>query len=574
MNQRPYQVEALAASLEAMKRGCYRQVVVHATGCGKTVLFSNLAKHHGFKKRVLILVHRDELAQQAADKIAKWNHEDTVGIEMGKNYCLDTDRFVVAGVPTIGRKNNTRIQNLNPADFDAVVIDECHHSMAESYQIILKHFGLLDDNPHKILLLGVTATPKRGDGVGLISAGFDEIVHTYDYVQAVNDGWLAPLESYVVYTGVNLDKIKIQAGDFQAKQLSGAVNTKSRNKAIAKKWLEICPGDTTIGFCVDIQHSKDLAEAFVEEGISAEAVWGNDPERGDKLTRLKSGETTVVFNAQLLVEGFDLWSVRCVINAAPTKSPTVFPQRIGRGTRIEDGIGNLKEALAAGIVTKDRCYLLDCVDSCSKHSLINVNSLFGLPPKLITQGKNILKLVEEVQQLELTKPGIDFSKCTTIQEMQSYALKVDLLTMQYPPEVVENSEFTWIKTEFGYKLMLPKKEGVFITQNSEGWAVHGKIEGGDIGPEIFKLLNEAFKFADDMLRQFGKHLLKLVRRNNNAAWTKDPITANQIAHLKLLLKINKMQEPDWNNMTKKDGQALWLKLSSIGFAKWKTKKVA
>jgi len=137
---RPYQKEAIDAVKENFAQGNNRPAIAHATGLGKTGLIAEIPKLHG--KRTLVLVHTTELAQQAAEKISRWNKGLAVGIEMSQRYAEDHQLVVVGSVQTLRRFGSKRLQELNPEDFGAIVVDEFHHSTAKGYLNILSHFKL------------------------------------------------------------------------------------------------------------------------------------------------------------------------------------------------------------------------------------------------------------------------------------------------------------------------------------------------------------------------------------------------------------------------------------------------
>jgi superfamily II DNA or RNA helicase len=305
MQLRPPQEKALDASVERMVEGVYRQLASLATGIGKTVIFASLRAKHGFTKRIMVLIHTDELAAQAIKKLQVWNPGVKIGLEMGESYALDTDTYVVASVQTLGRDGSPRLNRFKPQDFDALIIDECHHSTADSYQRIISHFGLQkgQDNQGR-LLFGVTATTKRGDGRGL-DENYDEIIYEYGLLDAIRDGYLCNLRGYRVRTSTNLDTVHSSDGDLNQNELSLAVNTPERNRAVVQAWVDRGEHRQTVAFTVDIQHAKDLAQAFREAGHSFEAVWGVDPDREKKLEDHRDFKLKGICNASLLTEGYD-----------------------------------------------------------------------------------------------------------------------------------------------------------------------------------------------------------------------------------------------------------------------------
>src|ERR1035437_4810916 len=225
MQLRPYQTEALKASKEEFGLGTNRQLLTLPTGMGKTVVFAKIAEHHGITKRSLVLVHRDELATQAADKIGKWNPTYKIGVEMGGSYAADNARVVVGGVQTLGRAgDNRRLAALKPDDFGLIICDEAHHSTASTYQNVFRHFRLLGETPRKdILLFGCTATPKRGDGEGL-SSTYDKIIYDYSMLQGIKDGWLVNMRGFRLRTHACLDDVHTVAGDFNQSELAKTIN--------------------------------------------------------------------------------------------------------------------------------------------------------------------------------------------------------------------------------------------------------------------------------------------------------------------------------------------------------------
>ncbi len=533
MNLRPYQLASLETSKKKFESGVTRQLIALPTGTGKTVVFASVREFFGFQRRVLVLVHREELAQQAAEKIAKWNPGCTVGVEMGDLWAKPTDTFVVASVQTLGRAGSSRLARFVPDEFDCIICDEAHHSTAPSYQTVFSHFGVTLPLSRK-LLLGVTATPNRGDGAALGQV-YDEIVYQMTILDAIKQGWLVDLRGVRVNTNVRLDDVKTRAGDFVTEQLSSAVNTPARNDLIVREWMKHAHDRQTIAFTTDIAHAQSLAEAFKRYGVPAEAVWGDDPHRADKLRFHRSKGLRVLCNCAVLTEGYDDPGIGCIIMARPTKSNLLFVQMAGRGTRIPEGVTNLNEAKSAGqVLTKQDCLLMDVVDNTTRHSLITLTSIFGLGNKLDLKGGSATRAVKAFEEAQASNPNADLSQVTSLEQLSAVVEQVNLFEVKFPQPVIDNSLLQWHAATDGqsFVLLLPGKESVVITEDLLGkWAVTGTVKGNKF-TEKSDSLPEAFRTADNMVSTFGSDLVHLLRRQ--AKWHEDRATDKQLALLRRL----------------------------------------
>jgi ATP-dependent helicase IRC3 len=360
-----------------------------------------------------------------------------------------------------------------------------------------------------------------------------------------------PLKGFRLKTTTDLSDVKSTAGDYQQDQLSEAVNTNSRNLQIVKAWKEYADNRSTIAFTVDIKHAQDLAEAFRYAGIKAEAIWGYDPERATKLQQYKNGDIKVLVNCAILTEGFDEWNVQCVILARPTKSSSLFTQMVGRGTRLEEGTGNLLEAIKAGIALRKKdCYILDVVDNNKRCSLVTFPSLLGLNPDFDLQGGSITEAVETLETLQESNPTVDFGNLTDLSKVKAYIEALDMFAEPYTQEVKEFSELTWMQTQDGaYVLAIPEKrevkesqqywnflhEKLHITENELGeyvlsiTTVQSERELG-----IFSALKEAFNTADDVIKRCRPDRINVMKRE--ASWHAGPATDAAKRYLKKLSK--------------------------------------
>jgi hypothetical protein len=375
----------------------------------------------------------------------------------------------------------------------------------------------------------VTATPQRGDGQGL-GALYQKIVYTYSLRQAIEDGYLVDVKGIRVDTETSLDGVSTKAGDYDTKELASTVNTAPRNQLVAVAYSDHCNNRQAIGFGVDIQHSKDLAKTFRDNGINAEAVWGADPDRHLKIELFRKGKIQVLFNAQLLVEGFDLSTIGCVILAAPTKSGVVFSQRIGRGTRLPEGVDNLND-ISSDTICKRDCLVLDVVDSSSRHNLVTLPSLLGLPSGLNLRGRSLVGSAKTIEEKLKELPHLDFTTLKDIDKIEAFVDEVNLFEVKFPAEVEASSDFTWHPAYWGgYVLMLPNKDEVRVEQNLlDKWQVMGYIKGKKYRGER-DTMEAAFAAADDLVRNIAPEALKLVNRNE--PWHDLPPTDDQMKAIK------------------------------------------
>lgn len=403
---RDYQIENFNTVFEALEKGEKRQLGVMATGLGKTLLGSHIINEFLKKPnaKALWITHTEDLIDQSAKALLKevMNVEDsldnhntileflddhngntifadknqtkiieTIGIIKQHRFDLHA-RIQVASVQTIHR----RLEKIDPKLYSIIIVDEAHLAMAETWQKCLSYF-----KPK--LLLGLTATPERTDGLSLANL-FDKITFQNDIKFGIDNGYLVELDALRVKTSIDIDSIKTTGGDLNIAQAEKLLNTPKRNQLIVDTWKENASNRSTIVFCVDVKHCKDLCDAFNENGVKATFVVADKkecPDRAQRLIDFSNGVYQVMLNVTILTAGYDNPKVSCILSARPTKSKTLYIQMVGRGTRpvinkdyfaleqANNRIDYIKQS------EKQDCLIIDIVDSTRRHQLVNTYTL-------------------------------------------------------------------------------------------------------------------------------------------------------------------------------------------------------
>ncbi|MBQ7003108.1 MAG: DEAD/DEAH box helicase [Oscillospiraceae bacterium] len=371
MELRPYQQQAREAVWQEWDAGRDRTLLVLPTGCGKTIVFAVITEDAVRRGgRVLILAHRGELLDQASDKLEKVTGLKSA-VEKAEQSCLGQwFRVVVGSVQTLMRSK--RLAQFPHDYFSTIIIDEAHHAISDSYQVILKHFT-------GAKLLGVTATPDRGDQKNLGQI-FDSLAYEYTLPQAIREGYLVPIRALTLPVKIDFRGVGTAAGDYKPGDIATALDPYLEQ--IAVQMAEHCHDRKTVVFLPLVATSQKFRDILNAHGFRAAEVNGSSDDREQVLQDFAANKYNVLCNSMLLTEGWDCPDVDCVVVLRSTKVRALYCQMVGRGTRLAEG--------------KDHLLLLDFLWNTEKHELCR-------PACLIAEDAEVAqKMTERMEQL----PGL------------------------------------------------------------------------------------------------------------------------------------------------------------------------
>lgn len=448
---RPYQQEAVSSIFEEWdEKGNGKTLLVLPTGCGKTIVFARVAEVCVMNgQKVLILAHRGELLDQAADKIYK-STGLKCSVEKAENTCLASwYRITVGSVQTLMQEK--RLSQFSTDYFDVIIIDEAHHCLSDSYQRILNYFSNAN-------VLGVTATPDRGDMRNLGSY-FDSLAYEYTLPKAIKRGYLSPIKVLTVPLKIDFSKVSVQAGDFKVSEIGSTIEPYL--ESIADEMAKYCFDRKTVVFLPLINTSQKFVQILNSKGVfKAAEVNGNSSDREQVLKDFSDGKFNVLCNSMLLTEGWDCPSVDCIIVLRPTKVRSLYCQMIGRGTRICEG--------------KENLLLLDFLWHTERHELCH-------PAYLIAENDEVAKKMTE--NIERSGALVDIEEAeiqakSDVIEQREQALAEKLAAMrkrkqklidplQYEMSIMDEDLANFVPT-FGWQMMPPTQK----QQNAlEHWGI-------------------------------------------------------------------------------------------------------
>lgn len=520
---RPYQLAALQAIRAAADRGVRRQLVVLATGMGKTYVASRLLDVLGVE-RMLWLAHRYELLEQAREHLQRANPLLNVEVEQADRYADRSADVVVASIPTLGPKSSKRLETFDPTAFGVVVHDESHHISSDTALRVLRYFRCGEaDGP---VLVGLTATPFRGDGVPLSNV-FDEVVYEKGLREGIEENWLCRVRAVRVKSQTDLSNVSTRLGDFAETELATAANTDLRNSLIASAIEDHAQGRNTIlVFAINIAHVEALTAQLRQRGHAAECVTAHthSNDRWKIFKRIRDGETRMLVNCGITIEGWDCPSVDCIVMCRPTKSTVLYTQMFGRGTRQSPDTGKVD------------LLVVDIVDVCGRHKVQTASAVFGMRDVDLLGG-DALEAAKVCERAE--EAGVAVEDGDTVEEVErkaalrellakrtirveTMAQAIDLFDASHTASEVEReSLFPWVRAG-RERYVLPIDGPMCATLSRDALGIW-KCQVGQVGGENVGTGGEPpFKAAD-----------KVVKRYAGTFYTKDkyPIPRwKQLAH--------------------------------------------
>lgn len=349
MELRPYQQKAKEHIFQEWEK-IDRTLLVLPTGCGKTIVFAKVTEdcvRQG--SRVLILAHRGELLEQAADKLAKATGLGCATEKAGESCLTSWFRVVVGSVQTMMREK--RLEQFPAGYFQTIIIDEAHHCLSDSYQRVLQHFP-------DAKVLGVTATPDRGDMRNL-GQYFESLAYEYTLPKAIKEGYLSPIKALTLPLKLDMSGVGVQAGDFKSGEIATALDPYLHQ--IADEMEHYCMDRKTVVFLPLVKTSQKFRDILNDRGFRAAEVNGDSRDRSEVLEAFERDDYNVLCNSMLLTEGWDCPSVDCIVVLRPTKIRSLYSQMVGRGTRLHPG--------------KEHLLLLDFLWHTERHELCHPASL-------------------------------------------------------------------------------------------------------------------------------------------------------------------------------------------------------
>jgi superfamily II DNA or RNA helicase len=566
---RPFQEEAIVACRAACADGKRRIALCLPTGAGKTITALTLVSSSLRKgNRALFIAHREELINQTAGTweriapdlapagIVKAEKDDNQaqfviasaqtlwGIDRSvekKRRDLEKKIEELGGVSDedcqkediykkalndLAPAGYPRLDALQPESFSFIVVDEMHHAASEGFQIILKRFR------PDALVLGLTATPYRGDGLSLAPFFSDGIVYSLPIKKAIREGWLCDFRYRNVHLDVDLDSIRTRGGEYIAADLENALESAGVVEATVQGMLEHARDRKSLVFTFTIEQAEKTALELTQRGIPAASISCDTPsdERKRILADFKKGLLHAVCSCGVLTEGFDEPSADCCVIARPTKSKTLYTQMVGRVLRIHP--------------EKPDCLVLDFCGSGSRNPPASPTDLVGVLPRNGESTEEAEKReIKETEEKGLPSDTVAKSMLAAAEQASAArkAFEAAWVVLRHPPKGVVEARV--VSGSKGRKVIIwtedpVEKNGQRLWQVAVWMAAQ---EGG----RVFRLEKKgvAIDFAQNIGRQAMLDMNQNILMQSNAVWRLRGASAGQV---QLAKKLSIPIEPTWN----------------------------
>ncbi|MBQ6325756.1 MAG: DEAD/DEAH box helicase [Clostridia bacterium] len=443
---RPYQQEARDAILREWAEGRKRTLLVLPTGCGKTVCFASVVKEQVDRGgRALIMAHRGELLDQAAEKVKLVSGLECAYEKAGYSSLGSWFPVTVGSVQSLCQTR--RLQQFPSDYFSTIVVDEAHHCLSDSYQRVLEHFA-------DVNVLGVSATPDRTDKRNL-GRFFDSCAYEYTMTQAIRQHYLCPVKAQMIPLKLDISEVSVTNGDYSAGDIGVALEPYLRQ--IAREIVENYAERKTVVFLPLVHTSQQFCEILNDMGLSAAEVNGNSADRADILRDFEAGRYSVLCNSMLLTEGWDCPAVDCIVVLRPTKSRSLYQQMVGRGMRLFPG--------------KEELILLDFLWMSARHDLCRPSALISKDAEIAAKidkqvedapfGVDIMEAEEEAERDVLREREQALAR--QLAEMRNRKRKL-VDPLQYAMSIAAEDLANYVP-EFAWEMGPPTKKQLQFLEN-------------------------------------------------------------------------------------------------------------
>ena len=515
MQLRPRQEQFKQKTIEALKNKG-NTLGIAPTGAGKSVMLSAITEEFRGKGRVMIIQHRDELVRQNREEFEGFNRGIRTGV-------VDSNKKQWRPDVTFGMVQTLARHKEAFPHYDLLAIDEAHHVAANSYLSVIE--GLRKTNP-KLAILGVTATPERGDKKGLRDV-FDNVSDQITLTELIAAGHLVRPKTFVIDLGVTeeLQSVKRTASDFDMNEVERIMDHSILNDQIVENWRNKAEGRKTVIFCSTVTHAMHVAQAFKDSGVEADYVHGDltDAARKAKLKEFDKGSTQVICNVAVLTEGWNSPPTSCVILLRPSSYKATMIQMIGRGLR------TVCPEKYPGVIKKD-CVVIDFGTSVLTHGSLEQEAIIdGRDPDQHGEAPN-----KECRSCGAQVP-ISSKECPICgvafigeKEEEEKTVLADFFMTEI--DLLDASPFRWESIFDDAVLVATAFDayGMCINYKGAWYAVGGSKETGiQLLANGEKLI--AMAAADDYLRNHGD--TKFAKKSKR--WLNMPATSKQLNMLNI-----------------------------------------